>query len=162
MQRCVVALALRVLLFSAGASLACSAQGQGLNAQTGAAVRRCAEEGNDNVRHLCLDNALRDGGLLRGSTPAATTPAPPPAPVPGAPSRLAAPRLADSSTSRQPDRATVRLTGVIRAADGTRVLATQDGSIWRESKGGRQGKDILVKGQIITIRRQVSGDSFTC
>jgi hypothetical protein len=125
-------------------------------------VSRCAKEGDDSVRHACLDHALRDGGLLPRSSPAVATPAPPPAPVPGAPTRLTTPRLADSSASPQPDRATVRLTGVIVLGDGARVLATQDGSIWRESKGGPRVPDTLVKGQIIIIRRQPSGDDFTC
>jgi hypothetical protein len=102
MQSRVAALVIRTLLLTAAASMARGAQPHGLDAQISAAVSRCAEEGDDTVRHACLDQALRDGGLLTRSSPAAATPAPPAAPVPGAPLawRLLVPAIRPPRNSR--------------------------------------------------------------
>jgi hypothetical protein len=48
------------------------------------------------------------------------------------------------------------------AGDGTLVMATQDGSVWREAKAGPRVTGTLVKGLIVMIRRQPSGNGFTC
>ena len=159
MKSAALAFALGVVSVISAAAGAGAEQVQEVDAQTLAAVARCAKERDSAARHVCLDRVLRDGGLL-ASSPAAATPAPPPAPAAGTSLRLPAPRVADSAA--KPDRAAVRLIGTIRTGDGTRVLAMQDGSVWREARAADlSGKGELLKGQIVIISRSASG-GFTC
>ncbi|MET0280002.1 MAG: hypothetical protein ABW278_02600, partial [Steroidobacteraceae bacterium] len=114
------------------------------DAQAGwAAVAGCARQLVERTRHICLDQVLRDAGLLdsgastaqpeTASAPAAvTSPAssassasapPPQAAVPGVP-----------PTAKRTDPQNTVIATVSSTADGRYIITTREGTVWRQTE----------------------------
>lgn len=108
-----------------------------------AAVAGCAQQVTERARHSCVDQVLRDAGLLtpqmseqqqrrafgfdNAAPPAAAAPVPPaPAPAPAAPA---------SARKADPDRMEAQIAAVATSADGGKlVITTSEGAVWRQTE----------------------------
>ena len=148
------------------------------------AITLCARIAKDTDRHDCLDDALRNAGLM----PAHPTAAPVPAAgtAPGAAAAPAAAAGAATPAARAPDSAsparskqsradfglqpkTSRETGVARTlkvtlsqvdqADGKLLLTTTEGAIWKQVESTKVWP-VPTEGQTMTIERGSFGGFF--
>jgi hypothetical protein len=124
------------------------------NAQTHwDAIQKCAAIQNDDSRHECSDNVLRDAGLMppreearRKSFGLQRPPAPREAPLP---------TPADTS-----DQLEVTLAAVKEGGDGRLVLTTTDGAIWRQVES-EPIRPTPAQGQTMRITKASLG-SYLC
>jgi hypothetical protein len=112
-----------------------------------AAIAQCAAIHDDDARHACSDNVLRDAGLLPDAADAKASfglqrPAP------------SAPRQRDD------ERLEVTLASVEQAGDGKLVLTTTDGAIWRQVESDTVHQ-LPVQGQTMKIAKKSLG-GFMC
>ncbi|HTB69040.1 MAG TPA: hypothetical protein VK727_22660 [Steroidobacteraceae bacterium] len=122
------------------------------------AITRCAPLVDDGARHACLDDVLRKSGLMPNAARAAAPTAAIAAPVAAAPA-AAAPTAAAATPSAKPapeDPIQVTLAGVKRGADGTLLLNTTEGAVWRQIEPAALHPD-PVAGDTLTIKRTVFG-----
>jgi hypothetical protein len=146
-----------------------------------AAVARCAAVRADKDRHRCLDEVLRQAGLLPGANgpppapAAAPAPVPPPAAAPrpsaGAvsgvrgsfgletsPARTA--RRGEPPKPAEPGRLEVTLAKVELDGEGKLVLTTTDGAVWRQVESDPV-RPAPAEGQTMTIEKKSLG-GFMC
>lgn len=135
-----------------------------------AAVTRCAQQETERARHDCLDQVLRDAGLLTPelrqrqqqrafglSQPAAPPPA---AKAPSAPA--GEPRASASSEPKPPapesppDRVQVQIAAVASSPDGKLAITTSDGAVWRQTET-LDNRRLPAVGESMTIRRGALG-----
>jgi hypothetical protein len=125
------------------------------------AIKLCAAIQDDESRHECSDNVLRDAGLMpprevaRRKTFGLQRPAPretPPVPTPANASEPAPPRAADQLE--------VTLATVKEGRDGKLTLTTTDGAIWRQVES-EPIRPTPAQGQTMTISKGSLG-SFMC
>ncbi|MET0282613.1 MAG: hypothetical protein ABW278_16010 [Steroidobacteraceae bacterium] len=131
-----------------------------------AAVKRCAQQETERAAHDCLDQVLRDAGVLTpamrerqqqrvfGLSPSATAPAvakPPPV-VADAPVKPVA--------GASPDRVEVQIAAVSRAADGKLIITTNEGAVWRQAEG-LENPRLPGIGEHMSIRKGSLG-SYLC
>jgi hypothetical protein len=169
-------------LAAAGAMPAAGAQ---TDAATGwAAVAGCAQQVTERARHSCLDQVLRDAGLLTaemtarqersnfglGNTAAPVPPAPPVAPVAAAPKAAPAspaaappappPAVAAKAPEPQPERLEVEVASVATTPDHRKlIITTSEGAVWRQT----EDLEILpppVAGDRMTLRKGALGSYF--
>jgi hypothetical protein len=157
------------------AATALAAEG-GSDAEAGwAAVTRCAQQDTERARHDCVDQVLRDAGVLtpelrarqqqrafgldRATSPVPAAPppaavqpvAPPPvatAPTAPAPTRSAAKASPESS----PDRVEVEVASAVAGRDGKLVVTTTDGAVWRQTESITNYR-LPAAGERMTIRK---------
>jgi hypothetical protein len=146
------------------------------------AITQCAPLVEDGARHACLDDVLRKSGLMpdpaRGAASrqrlgsAAPAPAAAVAPVTAAavaasavvaPAAVAAPVAAPATAVAPPsakhapdDLIQVTLAGVKRAGDGTLVLDTTEGAVWRQIEAAALHPE-PVAGDTLTIQHTIFG-----
>ncbi len=136
------------------------------------AITRCAPLVDDAARHECLDEVLRKSGLMPDAARAAASsqrfgsPAPAPVaatPVAAAPAVAASPVAAPAAPVAAPnakhaseEMIQVTLAGVQRAGDGTLVLNTTEGAIWRQIEAAPLHPE-PVAGDTLTIKHTVFG-----
>jgi hypothetical protein len=139
------------------------------------AITKCAPLVDDGARHACLDEVLRKTGLMPDATRAAASrqrfglPSPAvsvpsvAAPVAAAPaeatSSVAAPAapVAAPSAKRTPEELIqVTLAGVKRGGDGTLVLNTTEGAVWRQIEAAALHPE-PVAGDTLTITHTIFG-----
>lgn len=120
-----------------------------------AAITRCAAIAEDDARHACTDDVLREAGLL-GVKKSAKTPqqrerfglqTPPPKP-------------ADPAKKREEDKLEVTLATIAQAPDGKLVVTTTDGAVWHQVESNPIHQ-LPEQGQAMTIRRTAFG-GFMC
>lgn len=142
----------------------------GSGAEAGwAAVTRCAQQETEPARHDCVDQVLRDAGLLTPELRARQQQrafgleqpaAPPPAakaPVTKAPPAPAAtPSPATPPPESPPDRVEVEIASVARSPDGKLVITTIDGAVWRQTESLTNYR-LPAAGERMTIRRGALG-----
>jgi hypothetical protein len=134
--RCAVTVACLVSTLAAHAEDTSSVQ-----AEWGA-ITNCASLVDDGARHACLDDVLRKAGLMPEAAPVAAAPAAP----------VAAPRA-----KRAPEELIqVTLAGVKRGADGTLVLNTTEGAVWRQIEAAALNPE-PVAGDTVTIKHTIFG-----
>jgi hypothetical protein len=176
-------------LFVAWATAATTpAAGAQTDAATGwAAVAGCAQQVTERARHSCLDQVLRDAGLLTaemtarqersnfglGNTATPAPPAPPVAPVaavpkaaPAAPAAVAAPPVpapavaAPRAPEPKPERLEVEVASVATTPDHRKlIITTSEGAVWRQT----EDLEILplpVAGDRMTLRKGALGSYF--
>ena len=137
------------------------------------AITKCAPLVDDGVRHACLDEVLRKAGLmsdaartaanrqrfgLPAAPVAAAAAAAPAAPAVAAPS-VVAPSAAVATAAAKPaaeDLIQVTLAGVKRGGDGTLVLNTTEGAVWRQLENAPLHPE-PVAGDTLTIKRGLFG-----
>jgi hypothetical protein len=134
------------------------------------AITQCAPLVDDGARHVCLDEVLRKFGLMPDAARAAATrqrfglPPPAvsvpsvaaavaPAPVAAAP---AAPVPAPSAKRAPEELLQVTLAGVKRGGDGTLVLNTTEGAVWRQIEAAALHPE-PVAGDTLTITHTIFG-----
>jgi hypothetical protein len=123
------------------------------------AITKCAPLVDDGARHACLDDVLRKSGLMPDEARAAASRQRFGLPAPAAASSVAAPATAVAvpSAKRAPeDLIQVTLAGVKRGGDGTLVLNTTEGAVWRQIEAADFHPD-PVAGDTLTIKRTVFG-----
>src|SRR5262249_43147208 len=128
-----------------------------------AKMTQCAAIKDDNARHACTDDTLRDAGLLEPKAAAERKafglqkPAPSPLTAPVAPANHGS---AAAPAKKENERVEVRLAKVEQGGDGKLVLTTADGAVWRqvESGGVRQAPKA---GQTMQIEARSFG-GFMC
>ncbi len=146
-----------------------------------AKMTRCAAIGDDNARHTCTDDALREAGLLTDETTAAAkrktfglqkpTPAPAPASASASasasapvPAPAAAPESVASSAPpsriKPSEQLEVTLAKVQPSGDGKLVLTTNEGAVWRQVES-HELSQVPKPGQTMKIESGVLG-GFMC
>ncbi len=125
------------------------------------AMKKCAAILEDELRHACTDNALRDAGLLPDSETASSNrqkrfglqrPAAPAASSPDA---------SDAPTQQKPeDKLEVTLAAVKESGNGRLVLTTTDGAIWKQVES-KTVHPTPVQGGSMTISKTSFG-GFMC
>jgi hypothetical protein len=127
-----------------------------------AAMKKCAAILEDDLRHACSDNALRDAGLLPDSETASSKdqqrfglqrPA----------ARAASSPTNASDAPTQPkseDKLEVTLAAVKEGRDGKLVLTTTDGAIWKQVET-QVVQPTPVQGGSMTITKAILG-GFMC
>lgn len=171
-------------LFAGLAAVAATpAAGAETDAATGwAAVAGCAQQVTERARHSCLDQVLRDAGLLTpemserqerltfglGNTAVPAPPAQPVAPAPQVPKAVPpapaapAPRPtpAPREVASQPERMEVEVATVAMSADRRKlIITTTEGAVWRQT----EDMEILplpVAGDRMTVRKGALGSYF--
>jgi len=125
-----------------------------MNAESGwSAIGLCAVRSNERARHACIDDVLRQAGLLTPQAEAgerrrqfgleggaAAAPVEPPAPPVAAPP-IAAPKIAappDAPLPPKPeaasgDRLELEIATAITGLDDKAVLTTTDGAVWQQT-----------------------------
>jgi pyruvate/2-oxoglutarate dehydrogenase complex dihydrolipoamide acyltransferase (E2) component len=151
------------------------------NAERGwSSVARCAQEDSERARHTCLDQVLRDAGLLTDEmharqqrrafglddqrvpasppTPPSTTPdvsgatdAPPARPASPAPQAASAQSPAPAAPD-QPDRLEVGIASVQKTLDGRLLVTTTEGAVWLQTETVDMPRP-PVAGDRMTIRK---------
>jgi hypothetical protein len=149
------------------------------------AITLCARIAKDSDRHVCLDDALRNAGLMPAHSTAAAVPAAGTAPAAGAVAPAAAAGAA-APAAQAPDTAspaqskesradfglqpkTFRETGVARTlkvtlrqvdqADGKLLLTTTEGAIWKQVESSDVWP-VPTGGQTMTIEQGAFGGFF--
>jgi hypothetical protein len=162
----------------AGGVLAAAATAPAAETATGAeagwaAVTGCAQQDTERARHDCLDQVLRDAGLLtpelrarqqqrafgleQSATPAPAAPQPVAPPTSTAPSaQVAGPLPAKPVAESPPDRIEVEVASVITSRDGKLVVTTTDGAVWRQTESLTNYR-LPAAGERMTIRRGALG-----
>jgi hypothetical protein len=134
------------------------------------AITKCAPLVDDGARHACLDDVLRKAGLMPDAARAAASrqrfglPAPAvsvasvAAPVVAAPvaAAPAAPVAAQSAKRAPEELIQVTLAGVKRGGDGTLVLNTTEGAVWRQIEAADLHPE-PVAGDTLTITHTIFG-----
>jgi hypothetical protein len=134
--------------------------GQNPTTESGwSAMKECAAILDDDLRHACTDNVLRDAGLLPGSETASTKrqqrfglqrPA-----------ARAAPSPSDAPAQpKSEDKLEVTLAAVKESHDGKLVLTTTDGAIWKQVET-QVVQPTPVQGGSMTITKTIFG-GFMC
>jgi len=137
------------------------------------AIAKCAPLVDDGARHACLDDVLRKSGLMPDAARAAASRQRSGLPAPAVPvtavaaAAVAAPTAAASSVatpatpvaapSAKPapeELIQVTLAGVKRGGDGTLVLNTTEGAVWRQIEAAALHP---VAGDTLTIKHTVFG-----
>ena len=176
----VVTMAAAALLLSAAAA---QVQGQAqapMNAERGwSAIGQCAGR-SERDRHACMDDVLRQAGLLTPAAEAsdrrrqfglegepARVPAPTPAPAmptppavrtaPTTPAQSAPPAETASGTA---ERLQVEVVRATTGTDGKIVLTTADGAVWRQLDSDTI-RQVPRAGDRISIRKASLG-SYLC
>ena len=122
------------------------------------AITKCAPLVDDGARHTCLDDVLRKSGLMSDAARSAASRQGfglPAAPV----SAVAAPVAAAPAAAAKPapeDLIQVTLAGVKRGGDGTLVLNTTEGAVWRQLENAPVHPE-PVAGDTLTIKRGLLG-----
>ena len=137
------------------------------------AVGRCAAISNERARHDCLDDVLRNAGLLTRQAEAterrrqfgATAPAAPPAPSAAPAAPASAPASASVPAAAAPrveavDRLEAAIATIVKGADGKLVLTTTEGAVWRQTDSDTIPR-LPAAGEIVRIRK-ASFSSFLC
>jgi hypothetical protein len=129
------------------------------------AIAKCAPLVDDGARHACLDDVLRKSGLMPDAARAAASrqrselPAPAVAAPTAAASSVATPAtpVAAPSAKHAPEELIqVTLAGVKRGGDGTLVLNTTEGAVWRQIEAAALHPE-PVAGDTLTIKHTVFG-----
>ena len=149
-----------------------------------AKMTQCATITDDNARHTCTDDALRDAGLLEsresskrkafGLQQAAPSPLTAPAPVTrptGAAGSAAATSAAGGSapparsvaaaaSKNEKEQVEVTLAKVVEGRDGKLTLVTSDGAVWHQVESGTL-REVPKQGGTMTIEARSLG-GFMC
>jgi hypothetical protein len=161
MNRIIYATVASCLMSTAWAQDSASTQQTSTDESGWSAMKKCAAVLDDNLRHACTDNALRDAGLLPDSETASSKrqerfglqrPA----------ARAATPTTAsDAPTQQKPeDKVEVTLAAVKESGDGKLVLTTTDGAIWKQVET-QVVQPTPVQGGSMTITKTILG-GFMC
>jgi hypothetical protein len=137
-----------------------------MNAEQGwSAIGRCASISNERARHGCLDDVLRNAGLLTPQVeaterrrqfgldgdstraPREADAVPPPSPPP--PSR-----------SETVERLEAAIATIDKGADGKVVITTTDGALWKQTDADTIPR-LPAAGDLVKIRKATFG-SFLC
>jgi hypothetical protein len=167
--RCAVTIA-----FLAAVSAAAAEDSSSVQAKWDA-IANCAPLVDDGARHACLDDVLRKTGLMPQTARAAasrqrfglaapTVPVPAVvAPVAAAPTVTpapvavpAAPVAAPNAKHAPENLIQVTLAGVRRGADGTLVMNTTEGAVWRQIEPEALHPEPLA-GDTLTVKHTVLG-----
>jgi hypothetical protein len=153
-----------------------------MNAERGwSSVARCAQEESERARHTCVDDVLREAGLLttemrtrqqRRAFGLDDKPAPAPSPAPVSPGPVApsnaspaavakspetvAPSPATVAPATQPDRIEVELAAVEKAVNGRLFVTTTDGAVWLQTESVEMPQP-PVAGDRMSIRKGSMG-----
>lgn len=143
--------------------------GAQMSAQDGwSAVGECAQRGDERSRHACLDDVLRQAGLLtretevrdrqqqfglEGGAGRVASPVPPPVPAPATPA-VPEPRPPDV------DRLQVEVAAATKGPDGKVVLTTTDGAVWQQTDSDTIQR-LPTAGSPVNIRKASLG-SYVC
>ncbi len=123
------------------ATMPATAAGAPADAEVGwAAVTRCAQQRNEQARHTCVDQVLREAGLLNQQVPIRESQrmaepvtkvlpaaAPPQAPPPP-------PALPQAGPASEPERLRTVVASATASADGRLTVTTSEGSVWRQTE----------------------------
>lgn len=165
-KTCSLAMAMALSCAAATPAAAAASAEAGWNAVTG-----CARQISDQARHACLDQVLRDAGLLASSTARATVaptapvnepqtsvpqaaPQPPPAPV------AATPPAPTTPVPATPDRMETQVASVSTSALGRITITARDGTVWRQTESLRLPRPPMA-GDVIQVRKGALG-SYIC
>jgi hypothetical protein len=148
----------------------------GADAEAGwAAVTRCAQQDTERARHDCVDQVLRDAGVLtpelrarqqqrafgleQAASPSPVAPAPAavqPAAQPPVAKASSDPAATQSSTKAlresPPDRVEVEVASAVAGRDGKLVITTTDGAVWRQTESITNYR-LPAAGERMTIRK---------
>ncbi len=138
------------------------------------AVTRCAQQETEPARHDCLDEVLRDAGLLTpelrarqqqrafgleqpaAPAPVAPSPAAPPPTATAPPAPAARRSPATTAPESPPDRVEIEVASVVKSRDGKLIVTTTDGAVWRQTESLTNYR-LPVVGERMTIRRGALG-----
>ena len=140
-----------------------------------AKMARCATLGDDEARHTCTDDALREAGLLTDETkataqrkafglqkptlaPLAAAAAPPTPDAAAAPASAASP--APQPKQDQSEHLEVTLAKVQQGGDGKLVLTTTEGAVWHQVESGALRQE-PKQGEVMKIAARSFG-GFVC
>jgi hypothetical protein len=142
------------------AAVATPAAETGPSAEAGwAAVTRCAQQDTERARHNCVDQVLRDAGLLtpevrerqqRRAFGLEQPAAPPAAKAPPAPTAKESP--ATPAPESPPDRVEVQIASVAKSPDGKLIITTTEGAVWRQTESAENYR-LPAAGEQMAIRR---------
>ena len=156
------------------ASSAGWAQDGGDPAANWRAVVACAEQGDSDERHACVDDVLRAAGVLDPVREAAAQReafgAPSPAPEPPArAAREIAPANPAAAPSRKIDSIETTVADALLGGDRLLVVATAEGAIWKQIDGSpfrrapAKGTTFTVEeGALGSYRCKIGSDIYRC
>ncbi|MET0290801.1 MAG: hypothetical protein ABW136_00460 [Steroidobacteraceae bacterium] len=114
------------------------------------AVAACGSRNDERQRHACVDDVLRQAGVLNAEQDRrderqrfGREPAPPPPPK-----------------IDEPDRLGAKLTDIAEGRNGFLTLTTDDGTVWRQTEA-REDAQRPKAGQTLNIRKALSG-TYLC
>ena len=140
-----------------------------------AAMTKCGVIAEDAARHACSDEVLQKAGVVPTAEAKSSAQrkqfgleSPPPRAAASAqssaPAQVSAtapaPSPAAAPAKAQDDRVEVTLSNVMKAGDGTLVLTTSDGAVWRQSESGVLRPE-PAEGRKMTIMKKSFG-GFMC
>jgi hypothetical protein len=111
------------------------------------AVVACAQRADERQRHACVDEVLRDAGVLTPEQKQREE-------------RQRFGRVTTPAATPEPEALEVTIAAAAEGRDGRWTFTTQDGTVWRQSES-RSFPVTPVAGQKLTVHKATLG-SFLC